>query len=301
MLTSELITRIKNTAATPDNQSGFSSDDILLLADDELNTSIVPMLLAARSEYLVYEETHTLTSNCIDIPYRAVVNGIRDIYYVEGGNKYDIPYKSPEDILDAQYSRTGSVDGFYFQGDTICFMPDNVVGKQVIIRYHMSASDLSTISGGKVTAINRTTGVVNVDIAPTGLSTSNPVDFIDGKSGMVLAYDITLNNLVVTALTFTPADIPARLEVGDYIFLKQKTPILPVPREVANLLVLRTAARLLESIGDFEALSRVETRANSAEKSLKALLEPRSRGGAKKLKGSGLIKSGSQRRLRVRY
>lgn len=298
MLVSSLLSKIKTTAATPDNQSGYDNSEILLLADDELNGFCIPMLLSARQDYLVYSETHTLTAAYIEIPYRAVANGIRDIYMLEGSEEVSIPWLSLDDVADHyRLGDSSSLYGYYFEGDLIKFLPGTTfIGKSIVIKYHMGASALSSLSGGKISSINRTTGVIVLDSAPTGLSTSEPVDLISGKTGALLAIDLTMSALTLNQATLTVTDIPTRLAVGDYLFLKEKTPVLPVPREMVNLLSLRTAASLLESLGDFEALARVEQRVEKAAKNIKALLEPRSRGSVRKLKGSGLLVSSGSRR-----
>jgi hypothetical protein len=101
-----------------------------------------------------------------------------------------------------------------------------------------------------ITAIDTLTGVVTAT-APSGWSISNTFDLISRENGnSILAKDLTATTLDSTTITFTPANLPSNLAIGDYVALAGETPYIQVPDEVVSLVVQLTVADLLESMGD---------------------------------------------------
>jgi hypothetical protein len=116
------------------------------------------------------------------------------------------------------------------------------------------------------------------------------MDLISGVNGTLLSMDKLPTNINGTSITFSTADIPSRLQANDYMCFAEQTCIPPFPAEVMTYLVYCTSMQILDAQGDFEALQALQAKAARAEKAILTLLQPRTTGESRKLRGSGLLR-----------
>lgn len=202
------------------------------------------------------------------------------------GNIFDFPLIEKNDLPWFNYGNIYSWGGysFYFEGNDLVVAPtpSNNPGLYIDWTYCMRPNELvPTSEAMKVTAINSPTQVV-VDAVPSTITTSTPVDVIKGTPGFECrAIDQAINTIVGTTVTFSTA-VPG-LTVNDYVALAQQSPFPQIPVELRSVLAQRTAIKILEGIGDFEAMERAERKLEKSEKNALHLISPRSDSNPKKV------------------
>lgn len=277
-----LLAGLKRRGIVPSSQPLYSDSDFLAVADDVIQESLVPLLLSIRQDYFVTSSnTPTVASQAeYDIPYRSIGRTLRDLKRVDqGGATKDMALIQIED--EHLFQSSATTHSFYFKGDKIVVVPAPTTETMTLqMWWECPPSKLVKVDqAGEVTAKTATT--VTVATAPSGILTGSVVDFVQGKSGnQLLAMDKTVSNAAGSTYTFATGDIPTALVVGDYVSLKETSPVIMLPNEAYPLLESLTAKRILMAIGDIEGARALDDAISNGEKNLKMILEPRVKGEA---------------------
>jgi hypothetical protein len=259
--TSTLLEKIKRIAAVPVSSGTFDDPEILELANDAIQSDILPDVLKARQEfYVMWEDLTPVDSDpypYIRVPERAVGRSIIGVY-------------DPDDDYEE------SPLNYYIEGDKIYFVDESLDPRR--IRYYIRPANLveltscSTITG--ITNNGTTTDIV-VSSVPSSYSSNLTYDLVRGKAGFdLLKKDISLS-IVGTTFTVSTTDIPSELQVGDYVCLADTSPVPQIPVEWFTYLANHTAALILESIGDMDAASKIEKKLSVMRKNALSLISPR--------------------------
>ena len=272
MNSDELLVSVKRATALPASQIRLSDTDLLALADEEIQTRLLPMLTELRNEYLVVVESFALTAGQTEyaIPYRAIGRTLRDVTIERSGSSDTLPYVQPED------ARQSSTLGFYLRGDKVILTSAQSSGT-LSLQYELRPSRLVLVSEcARVASFSAVSAVV-VSV-PSTIVTGTLADCLEAKSGhTLLGKDIAVTNVAGTTLTLA---VPTTLSVGDYIAPAETSPVIMLPQEMHQLLAQAVAVRTLEAIGDFEALASHQARLMEKMTAVRSLLTPRVRGAA---------------------
>jgi len=263
-----LLASVKRGAAVPSSQIRLSDADILALADEEIQTRLLPMLVALRSEYLVVTKLESIINgqSTYDIPYRAVGRTLRDLKVVSGGTSHSLPLISLE---ESQLARSG----FYFQGDKIILIGQHTGSLE--IHYELTPSRLVKSDECALIA-TVASGSIVVSALPSAIDVGVSVDLVQAKPGHTLiAVDTMITNVAGTTLT---VETPASIIAGDYVCRAGTSPYVMLPPEMFRVLAQAVQVRVLESIGDFEAMQIQKQRLDEKVMAVRALLTPRIRG-----------------------
>lgn len=269
----ELLVSIKRSTALPASQNRLSDVDILALADEEIQTKMLPMLTELRNEYLVVSESFEMTAGRTDypIPYRAIGRTLRDVTITLQGNVTDtLPYVQPEDSYVA-----GQL-GFFLRADKLVLTSAQSSGTLNLF-YEVRPSRLVLLAEcARIASLTTTTAVVVA--VPSTIVTGTIVDVLEARSGhTMLGQDIAVTNVASTIFTLA---VPTAVVVGDFIAPAETSPVIMLPQEMHQVLATAVAVRVLESIGDFEALASHQTRLMEKMTAVRSLLTPRVRGAA---------------------
>jgi len=277
-----LLEQIKSRALIPTNQSTYTDEDLLEMATDQMQNTVIPMILRTRNEFFVTSSDHAITSSNreIDIPYRAIGLSLRDVVKADGPDEHSLALIAPEN-KGIQLSATAS--GFYLRANKVV-----VLGSwsgTVRLYYHQRPGSLvETSTARKVTAINTGTNTITVASVPTSWTTSTVVDLIRYRPG----FDTLNSDLAITAINtndITLSGLPAGLAVGDWITVSETSPVPQIPVEYYPFLAQSVAAKILEGIGDFEGMKAAMASMQRLEQNAIQLISPRVRGEAKKAVG----------------
>jgi len=285
MTSDDLIASIKRRASIPISQSLFLDSDLLQFADEETSMGMVPSIMRMREDYLQYTENLPLvsTSARYTIPYRSVGNKLKDVAFVDNNGNYfemtrisknDLPYYNGPILPSRIYS-------YYIENDEIVLVPESqtIPTGNLSVSYYMKPNSLVMLDEvAIITDINRISGVITFSSLPTNFTTNSLYDFVQLKTPhKTLEYDVQPLSLDTAAktITFTPADIPSTLVVGDHVPLAGQTAIPQLPSDLHMMLAQRTAARCLEAMGDLENLQAANAKIGELNTQLETIMDDR--------------------------
>lgn len=281
--TTYLIESLKRRGMLLSSAEALTDADFLAFADEELQSYVVPLLMSVREEYLVFHKDVTVVAGtaAYAIPERAIGGKLRNVLLSDGNGFTPVSRQEPEQT-DGAISSSGP-DGYRLESNSVVLSPIPAAGETLRLQHFRRPSRLVPVTeAGLITEIDRDTGVITCNI-PDGFVLSELFDFVKGKSGFeCLAIDLTATDVDDDPLgiTFDPEDIPASLEVGDFVTLAQESPIPQIPVELHPLLAQRVVVRALEANGD-PKVGKAEETADRMRQQALLLLTPRAEGSSR--------------------
>jgi len=274
----DLLEAVKERAMYPDSGGPLSDADILQLATDELHATVVPLVLAVRSDFGVVTKTFSYNAgeNEFRIPSRAIAGKIRSLKKLDSsGNEIPCPIYSVEQTVELQNG------GAYIEGDYLYLMPVPTQAGRLVLRYYARPGELATLDSEAIAT------VTGVNIGSTAIS----VDHSGGSWGWDDAQGVDIyssepnfgyKSIGLSATYAGPFTIEVplgtKVAVGDHLASFGKSLIPNVPAECHNWLTQLTVCRLLEALGDKANLSTAKEKADELKRTLVTVLAPRSEG-----------------------
>lgn len=286
--TTQLLATIKNKALIPTNQVTFTNPNILIIANEEMQTAIVPMIMAVREEFFVTYKDFTIsdlgTAAGYRIPTRAVGTKLRDLTYVNGTQEVQIPLM-PEDEVNNQGSGYQTFNQFvaFIRANKIFLKPATGLAGTLRQYFFLRSSDLvETNAVGRIDSIDTVLKQVVLGNVPSTFTINTSYDFVMANPGFdILTQDITPTGVASSTFTFT--DLPVDLAVGDYLCLAGESPVPMIPVEYIPVLAQRVIVRILEALGDLNGVSTARAKLEELEKYAQGLISPRVEGEPKKI------------------
>jgi hypothetical protein len=292
MTSDELLASIKLRSATPISQLTFTNEDLLAFANEEIELKLLPSILAVKEEFYVTAVNIPLVQNQneYEIPYRAVGNKVRSVFYEQSsGNLVSLAQIPIEHMnLYTANAYPYQFSGFMLENDHLRLLPALGSGNtgSLLLRYYLRPNNIVAMSrGAKIRSIDRTTGVIEVSNGATNANTvvanitiNSQIDFIKGKStNKIYKFDISpaAVNASGGTITFATADIPEELSVGDWICSAGETVIAQLPPELHVMLAQAVACRVLESLGDTQGLANANQKLAEMEQKLLSVIDSR--------------------------
>ncbi|MDX2014146.1 MAG: hypothetical protein SFW67_28365 [Myxococcaceae bacterium] len=298
--TTELISLARLRGSIPSNSPDWNLSALLAQASRELLSTHLPMLVAARGEYLV----KTVDLPCVQgqrayrLPARcAAVRGVQ--YLQADGGVRTLEEATPMDLSDAEVNlnRIGTPIRYVFTEHSLELFPlPQNAADSIRVKYHVRPSRLidtanATTFSRAITGISPNTpvaGQTRLTFATLGSSfTGVTVDFVKATSPFdIMAFDVPVVSAPSgTQLDFASANLPADLAVGDWWSTSNYSPFPNMPVELHEPLALRLAAAVVTA-KDPKLARNLEAEADAKEKRLLVgILAPRSKGNVKRLVG----------------
>lgn len=294
-----LVNSVYRGVLSPNSQNTLQPEDIIAFLDQEMRTTIVPLVLAAQEEFWVTNYDQPVLQGVFNytIPKRAAFATWRDVVFVDNNNnEINMSMLSPE-YLKLTYPAGGNpplyVFGFILQNDQIILYP-NTAGTPTQYRLRMKIKRrpnnlTQTTNCAQVTNINTSTNVVTVNAVPPDWTISTTFDIIPNSPQFTsLKDDQTITNISGNAITFSslPTNIQTgafTMAVGDWICPSQMSCIAQVPYDMFPLLVQRGIIRVLEALGDTQNLQVAERRYQDMAVDFARTVSPRIDGAPKKI------------------
>jgi len=283
----KLVESIRNRAMIPDDTSVYTDDNLLSIANEEMDVQLLDKLLSLHEEHLTVNiEIARSASGVYDIPYRAIGNKIRDIYMIRGGNLYELTQISIgelSDYIDNDDNYTNGLDKFYVEHNQIKLVQPSRSYDTVRIYYHIRPNYLTKVEkAGVVSSIVTTDTEVtyNFTSMPTAFTSALLYDIVGYRTpNKIKAYDIAPVevNTSLKFIKFTKSDLAAlgEIVVGDYVCQAEESPVPNMPTEMHPVLAQLAAVHVLEAMGDTEGLTNAEKRLNKMQKSVMRLVDDR--------------------------
>lgn len=287
MKTSILISKIRRGMSLPNVENRFSDLTILDLANDELQSSILPWLFALREDFLVANETYalnTLSEGKLRFPAYSSGRSLKDLWVSEN----DVSWKPLTRVgLESAWvfdqTNLGVPSSFWLQGDEIFVFPKpsaTEVGSLKLFYHSLPNSLVLEERSVKIASIlNENT--VTVSLTPSFFAVNETLDLINQQPDyQVLLRSQKILSKTNTSITFDGYDLLNPLadngvEVGQILCLSGETVVTPIPSEVNQLLIQSVIIRILESMNAPQQLSLALERFNRLKIQLRDLLTPR--------------------------
>lgn len=273
---SDLITDIKLRAFVPTSQSTFAESDLLLIADAEMQTTILPLVLSLGQEYYVtYTSTTVVQGQAgYDLPARSVGLKLDRVLLIDSNNAVT-PLPQMEPIYQASTSQ-GLVESFYLQQNTLYLYPTPDQTALTLRMYYFlrPAKHVLTSAAAQISAIDTATNTVTVNGLPSTWSTTQTYDLVRQDGGSEpLGIDLVATGVGAGAVSFA-ASLPTSLRVGDYVSLSGETPCPQLVPELRPVLAQAVAKRIRMSMrlpGGDDAAAQLKLEVENA----RTLLTPR--------------------------
>jgi hypothetical protein len=248
---------------------------IIEFLDEDMRSTIVPLVLAAKEEFYVqnYDQTPVSGTYNYTIPRRAAFATWRDVVWVDpNGNEIAMSELAPE-YVKISYP-VGNMPplytyGFVLQNDQIILWPSNSTvptNYQLRMKIKRRPNHLTPVENcGQVTVVTPGSSQVTLDSnGDTTWTTSTTFDAIPNSPQFTsLGDDLTISAIsqgTPTATVLTFDDYPTGIAVGDWICPATLSCVPQIPYDMFPLLVQRGVIRVLESLGDNQNLQVAERR-----------------------------------------
>ena len=314
-----LLKRAKLQEMIPSSDVTFSDADLLELMNQELLSSVVPLIITAREEYMVVTRDYTLPAinagqitnvqNWITIPAEATGLRLRDVYMLDSiGNFVNLPRLNPEQI--ASYTTiafmgtsgigwTGGYGGFYLQGNRLYIYPywsANV--RSIRITYERRPAKLNLTSDsaqiysivGDTITVGPSSGIWTPGSYVDFVQNDTPHDYVTDVTATQALYTspiplqaVQIQDVSGSSYTFQYG-VTDSLKVGDWMCNYGYAPFAQfLPPEASPLLVQLTSLRALEALGDREGQQMALEKYKKMAHDLTNLISPRVEGKSKKV------------------
>ncbi len=292
MKTSDLIDSVRDRAFVPKEDAVYNDDRIIKILNEQIDTMLLPKLMSINEEHLVtFVDIETeLNKDRYSIPYRAVVNKLRDVAFRDSEqNFYEMSRISLEEVSDYRWNNTyGSRDLFYVENNKIVLVSSRANDYKFLRMWYYLRPNVLVKDNlcATINSIDRNTGVITLTNFPTAFSDNTKFDFIGSRTpNKIQAYDITVSSVNRNAKTvvFDTSVIPEDLEVGDLICVAEQSCVPNIPTEYHPILAQMAAMFILEAMGDTEGLQNAMRHLKVMEDGVMAITNDRVEGAPQKI------------------
>lgn len=258
--TASLIEKTRTIGAIPSSSSNFTDQKLVTIANDEMQSTVVPLIMMAKQEYYVtyedFEITSTSEPTIIPIPHNAIYDKIADITLAQTVNgvvnELSIPNIARETLTAGPAYSTiyyQNVFGYTIQDSNIIFYPGVYVNlPQNYIRlyfYRRPLELVTTANAGRITAI--TGNDLTLSQIPASWTIGDDMVAVSQLPPFRVKGYATITAISNPVVTVDDASLFA---VGDWISLDGYCPIPMIPVEAMSYLIACTVLRVHEAMAD---------------------------------------------------
>jgi hypothetical protein len=299
------INAVKRQAAIPTYQGTFTDDDILQLANEEIDISVVPSITEVHEDYFLASLEIDLIPGVVsyDIPYRASGNKLRDVAFKDANsNIYEMKRVPVEYLSDYRFGNAvRSIAEFYYvQNNQITLLPgiENANGKLLFFYYFRPNRLVQNKEAGVITAIDTVLFTVTLDNLPPTFTNGVTIDMVQERNPhKTIDFDLPITAVNNTTKTLTFASLPSTLRVGDHVALSEQTIIPQIPSEIHPMLVERVVFRIMAAQGDAQGMQASSGKLAEMEVKAGKILDNRVEGSPQKI----VVRNGFTARFRSGY
>lgn len=299
----ELLATLKVRGMIPESAGSWTDAALLKAAFDEAQTWLLPLLINARSEFLVKVEDIAVVANQGSYRPNARVAAIRQVAFLRAdGTEYELTEIAPPKKTEwgLQPTRTGQPQFYTFEDSVITLWPKpGAAGDSLRVRYHYRPNRYAVLAdtcaitafpGGAAAGYTR----LAVSSIPVAMNAAAAVDITRSTPNFdLLAFGLAPGVAIATAgtsidvLTASLPGAPNAIAIGDRVALANYTAFPNMPPELHLCAALRAASSVVKSKGDKTLSESLLGEAVTKERSLLAgILAPRSKGNALRLGNS---------------
>lgn len=256
----ELLDNIRLRALLPQSQNLYTPERLLMLANDELQTIIFPMIMSIKGDYFVNVDTQTMTTSLTyPIPGDAVGIKVKDVYWRDpnwSSNHEDqlIPLINYQDLTN-QAAGLFNYLSYYIMGNDV-HLTNVRQGQSLRIRYYKRASKLiPNDEGAKI--VNTDTADIIVNSIPSTWAVGDVLTLTNAFP----PFETVTTTLEITGITQpnilnllqTDPDEPILEDedlIGNWLTQADETVIAQITPEAHPILAQSVAVKCLEGMND---------------------------------------------------
>lgn len=283
--TTALLASIRRRAATASVSTDGSADsDLLQLANEELHASLLPLILKAQGEHLIpqfdYEVSTSAGVDKYRIPSRAAFNRIREVVVVDAsGSAIRNLYQGSVEDQELWANEQGRPEAFYVRGSQLVLRPIPAEAETLRVTYCHRPNELTATTANWAT-VATVAGTAVTTTGNHGFTPATIVDFVKADSPFEpLSIDVTMAAASGSSITLSSAI--SGLAVGDYVCVREKSPVPMLPAELHPALVDLTVSVLLRNKGYLQESAAWTKSAGAKLSEALEMLTPRVDGEAK--------------------
>lgn len=284
----DLILNIKRRCSVPTSQLTYTEEDFALLANDEMQDEVVPLIMSTREEMFVeFYDIATPSDRVIPFPTNTVGNKIRSVCYIQQASPLvlvNLPRIDLDVVAGVGFANRATLAGFYIQGNDLVLYPNTSVpvGTNIRIYFYKRTLVLASPSNyGRIVSIDENNNTVVLSFLPSSWDIGTELNAVSQTTPFQ-----TLNSTLEVVNISSPSVILNNVDdltVGDYISERGFSAIPQIPIESHPYLAQLTAAKALEGLGDREGEKSALAKAEKLKQSLLILISQRVDGSVKKI------------------
>ena len=283
-----LINNIKRRCSVPTSQLTFTNTDFADLANDEMQTEIIPLVMSTREEYFVtHVDVNTDSDGTVLFPADAVGAKLRSVCYVQQTSPLlliNLPRIDLDVVAGVGIANYQNFAGFYIEGNELKLYPNTSVpaGTRIRLYYYKRTLDLIDPSNyGQVISVDPNSNTIVVDFVPAAWKVNTSLNSVSS----IPNFAITNKSTSIVTLS-SPSIILSSVEgisIGDYICEEGFSAIPQIPVEAHAYLAQLTAVKVLESLGDANGMQVAQAKADKLKDALLVVISNRVDGSPKKV------------------
>ncbi len=253
-LASSLLQSLRDEGMIPPSDRTATTTKLLGFLNRSQRLPLTELLQSAREEYQYATQDITLTSSLTyPIPTRSVVSGLAMVLHLgsEDGDTYGRPLNKiqPDQVRAHQLARVGGA--YYLDGNDLVLTHE--LSGTLRLKYIRRLNVIVPASDcGEIDSIDTGTNTVTLTSVPSGFSSSETYDFVQGQPQFNLLGESLTATLSGSDLVFDDS-LPSGLTAGDYVALAGQTPICQAPVELHDVLTQDALTTYLQATGDPKA------------------------------------------------
>lgn len=284
--TEQLIENIKRRCAVPTSQLTYTENDFTLLANDEMQGEVVPLILSTREEYFVDFIDVVATGNEIEIPDYCVGEKLRTVALVCQTSPLvlvNLPRIDLDVVAGIGFTNFLTLAGFYVQGNKLMLYPTQSIPQNQTVRLYFYRRTLvlaEPSAYGIVRTINTGTNTAQLSFVPNDWDVGTVLNSVSPTA----PFKVTNSAMTITAVS-SPSivlDNVTDLSVGDYVSMQGFSAIPQILIEAHPYLAQLTAIKVLEGLGG-QGMENAQAKAEMLKKNLLILISQRVDGSIKKV------------------
>lgn len=274
MNTTELIASVKSKASMPDSQSLWTPETILETLNEEMNISMLPLMMRIQEDYFLDYISYPTFQKIIPIPSKAIGTKIRSL----GFYKEDY-LVAPVARVDEENSFVNYARGFVFENYSAKLLFDTFPSTDTELRLYYYKRPNSLALETDVSAISSIDTLTNKIITGSALSFYQAGSKIDIQTPNN-PYSLSREGLEIISVNGAEIELLSveGLNVGDYVCLQGKSFFPNIPEELHSLLAQRVAVKVLEANGSQQEMVAAQGIYTQMERDAIFILTPRADG-----------------------
>lgn len=282
-----LLADVRRKGSIPSHAGTGSENSDLIAHLNDCLIEVASEVIKCREGFFRFYKDHTLTSSLrYRIPTRAIGNRLAAVLLLDSAGEVlkkldEVPYSRIEELYTLS-----DCAGYHLEAGDLVLVPTVPSGSAVTLRmvYYLRPGEITSsldAASGNCFTVTGVSGNVLTIMASHGITTSSVIDVIK-KEPPCEALLVDSSPTATGATTVTVSD-GSRVEIGDFICLRDKAPKAQIPDAFYPVIAAMAAREFWAALGDGPNTDRLERMVEVQIRKAQGLIAPRVEEGARKI------------------